>query len=198
MDATRLTLLDKMRSTDDGSWREAHDLYHPLIFSWVERFGVERQDAEDLTQDVLFTLLHEIENFEHCGHLGAFRGWLKTVTLNRVRAFYRSGQRRPSPQGGSRFLQLLEELEDSRSPASLMLDQEHDHHLVQEMLRRIGSEFSEVTMTLFRWHVVDGRDAAGVGREMGVTKWAVYQAKSRVLRRLRERIGPWTLQLGLE
>jgi RNA polymerase sigma-70 factor (ECF subfamily) len=50
-------------------------------------------------------------------------------------------------------------------------------------------EFEERTWQAFWRTAVDGRSAADVGAELGMTPGAVRVAKSRVLHRLREELG---------
>ena len=197
MNHTQVTLLDRIRLGDDQSWREADRLYRPLIVGWLRQFGFQPNDVDDLIQDVMLTLAREIGGFEHCGHLGAFRGWLKSITVNRVRDFVRRGKRQPIPTGGTQFHNMLEQLEDENSRVSRQFDRSHDEHIIALLLEQIRSEFNDSSLLIFRLHVLEGCSAKQVADQMGVSHWAVYQTKSRVLRRMRDMLGPWTEELGL-
>jgi RNA polymerase sigma-70 factor (ECF subfamily) len=61
--------------------------------------------------------------------------------------------------------------------------------LVRRALELIRRDFEEQTFRAFWRTAVDDRTAAEVATELGTTVDAVYQAKSRVLRRLREELG---------
>ncbi len=64
------------------------ELYAPLIFYWARQRGIERDLAADLVQDVLLTLVTKMRSFEYeAGR--RFRGWLRTVTINRAIDFHR-------------------------------------------------------------------------------------------------------------
>ena len=54
------------------------------------------------------------------------------------------------------------------------------------LLDLMEREFEPDTVRAFRRLAVDGAPAAEVARELGTTVGAVYVAKSRVLRRIRE------------
>lgn len=195
MHRTTISLLEQLRSGDEESWREADELYRPLIASWLRNFFLRPEDLEDLTQDVMVTIAREIGSFDHLGHAGAFRGWLKTITVNRGRAFLRSGRLRIDPEGGSLFREMMEQLADTDSEVSRRFDREHDACVIARLLEQIKPDFAEQTMEAFQLHVVQGKPAKEVADRLGVSRWAVYQAKSRVLRRLRELMGPWAEEL---
>ena len=57
---------------------------------------------------------------------GAFRAWLRTVTVHRLRGFWRARQSRPQATGASDFAQTLDQLEDPHSALSQIWDKEHD------------------------------------------------------------------------
>lgn len=49
----------------------------------------------------------------------------------------------------------------------------------------IAAEFEEATLQAFRLHVLAGHPVAETAEEVGISTASVYQAKSRVLKRLR-------------
>jgi RNA polymerase sigma-70 factor (ECF subfamily) len=53
----------------------------------------------------------------------------------------------------------------------------------------VRSEFEERTWQMFWRVVIEGRSPVALAEELGVTPAAVRQAKSRVLRRLKEEMG---------
>ncbi len=144
-------------------------------------------DADDLTQEVLGTLVRELPHFRHDLRPGAFRRWLRGIALNRLRAFRRA--RHPLPVGGDPSRELsLEGLEDPDSDLSRRWDEEHDRHVVRRLLELIEPEFEPATWRAFRMVVLQGRPPREVAAELGVSANAVRIAKSRVLARLRQEI----------
>lgn len=61
--------------------------------------------------------------------------------------------------------------------------------VVARALKQIQSDFQASTWLAFWRVVIDGQSTAVVAEEMGLTAAAVRQAKSRVLRRLRQQLG---------
>src|SRR5438876_855630 len=130
MSETSLSLLNRLRLQPDAeSWRRLVDLYTPLIQGWLRRYAVAPADADDLTQEVMTVLVRELPQFKHNQQRGAFRNWLRTITVNRLRMSWRARQARPVATGHEDFLKVLDELEDPTSGLSRVWDQQHDQHV---------------------------------------------------------------------
>jgi RNA polymerase sigma-70 factor (ECF subfamily) len=190
MQSTRISLLSAAGSGTEQAWSQLVELYRPLVYGWLRRHDVPHHDAEDLSQDVMAVVVRELPNFEHRGSKGAFRNWLRTITANRALGFWRAGKIRPAASGRSSFLLMVEQLEDENSQASQLWNREHDAHVLRQLLIDIEPEFEPSTFQAFRRQVFDGAPADMVAHELGLTVGAVYSAKSRVLRRLRQASAP--------
>jgi RNA polymerase sigma-70 factor (ECF subfamily) len=183
---TSVSLLERLRIQSDGdAWRRFCDLYQPLIRSWILRDATLREDAEDLVQEVMTVLARELVGFQR-QHTGSFRCWLRTITVHRVKAFWRSRQARPRAAGGVAAESVLAQLADPRSSLSLLWDEEHDQHVMRRLLAMIEPEFEPRTWQAFRRVAFAAADTAEVAAELDMTVNAVLLAKSRILKRLRE------------
>ena len=137
MSETSISLLDRLRLQPDAeSWRRLVDLYTPLIHGWLRRHAVPAADADDLTQEVMAVVVRELPQFKHSQQRGAFRSWLRTITVNRLRGLWRSRQHRPIATGDSDFLKMLDELEDPTSGLSRIWDRQHDEHVARRLMER--------------------------------------------------------------
>jgi RNA polymerase sigma-70 factor, ECF subfamily len=177
---TPLSLLDRLRNHDDAdAWRQFALVYEPLLRRWVCR-NISQTDAiDDIVQEVLAALLKGLADFEHNLRPGAFRSWLKSITIHRIRRHWRSGHLTVGQ------ISEIEDLEDPNSELSRIWDQEHDRHLLGVLLDRIRPEFVPRTWAIFRRVVFDGASPRDVAGEFGSSANAVYIAKARVLKRLR-------------
>ena len=118
-------------------------------------------------------------------HIGAFRAWLRTILAHRIRDHFRNGKYRPAATGDSAFLVRLADLEAPDSDLSQQWDREHDQHLARQALRTVEQDFAPATWRAFCLQALEGRRAAEVARELGMTLNSVLLAKSHVLKRLR-------------
>ena len=187
MPDTSTSLLDRLRSqADAASWQRLVELYSPLIRGWLRRHGLADHDSDDLVQEVLSVVMRRIPEFRRNERTGSFRRWLRTITVNCVRDFWRSKRARPLATGDSNILKMLEELEDPGSGLSRLWDEEHDRHVAGRLLELIQHDFEPTTWKAFRRLVLDGAAPEVVATELEITTNAVYIAKSRVLSRLRQ------------
>jgi RNA polymerase sigma-70 factor (ECF subfamily) len=181
---TSQSLLDRARDRSDAaSWRRIVDLYADLVRTWVGRHVRQAADVEDVVQEVLTQLIEELPKFTHNGRVGAFRTWLRAITVNRLRTYWRQ---QPASIGNDLFARL-DQLEDPSSLLSRSWDAEHDRHVVRTILDSIRLEFLPATWQAFQATVCDDRPTQEVAAELGLTQNAVLIAKSRVLKRLREK-----------
>jgi len=182
------SLLEQARNCSDAAaWRRLADLYVPLIHRWLRPYLLQAADTDDLVQEVLATLARELPRFDPRPGQGAFRSWLRTITVHRLRAYWQTRNRRPAAIGGDDLLAAFEQLEDANSPLSRAWDEEHDRHVVRTLLAAIRSEFRPTTWRAFEATALDGRPVAEVAATLGLSQNAVLLAKSRVLNRLREK-----------
>ena len=75
------------------------------------------------------------------------------------------------------------------SEDSIRPDAESDAWLSRRVLESIQAEFESRTWQAFWRTTVDGQPPAGVAADLQMSVPAVYMAKSRVLRRLRQAMG---------
>jgi len=152
------------------------DLYTPLLFYWARRMGLQSHDAAALVQDVFAVLLKKLPEFRYQRDK-SFRSWLRTVTQNKWRDKCRS--KGPAADGS------LGDFADNK-PADDFWEAEYQQELIRRALEIMQTDFQPATWKACWELVVSGRPAAAVAAELGLTENAVYLAKARVLRRLRQ------------
>ena len=187
MSSTSASLLQRLREGPHSpAWQQMTDIYQPLIRAWLHRQDVLAHDADDLVQEVLAVVVRRLPDFEHNQRVGAFRTWLRTITVNVVRDHWRNRKHRPAAAGGTDLNEFLNQLEDPDSGLSRLWNQEHDRHVTHRLLEVLKGDFEPKTWQAFTRVALDGAAAADVAKELGLTTNAVFIAKSRVLARLRQ------------
>jgi RNA polymerase sigma-70 factor, ECF subfamily len=186
MNETRQSLLFRAQSGEADAWTDLTDLYRPLIIGWLNRQGVPAVDLEDLSQDVLLTVVKHLPTFEHSGNRGAFRSWLRTIVCSRTSNYWRATGASTQAIGGSGATAALQQIADPDSDLNRQWDQEHDRYVIRCLLDLIEAEFEPATLRAFRRLAIDGASGAEVAQELGMSVAAVYVAKSRVLLRIRQ------------
>jgi RNA polymerase sigma-70 factor (ECF subfamily) len=186
---TSVSLLDRLKEArpNAADWSRLQAIYLPLIRRWLSRVPGVGSDLEDLAQEVLIIVFREVPRFERRRE-GSFRAWLRRVTVNRIRAYFRQRLRRPvgghDPADG-----FLDRLSDPHDDLAREWDRDHDRQVVQELLAVVQPDFNATTWAAFQRFGVEGLPSGRVAEELGLSENAVILAKSRVLRRLREEAG---------
>jgi RNA polymerase sigma-70 factor (ECF subfamily) len=190
MSETSVSLLDRLRRRGEpADWDRLVGVYTPLLHGWLTRAGLQAADREDLAQDVLAAVVRDLPHFEHNGRRGAFRRWLRTILVHRLRHFLRGRRQQPHALDEPALLRCLEELESPESELSRLWDAEHDRYVVGRLLEMIRPDFAPSTWEAFRRQALDGAPVSAVAAELGLSANAVCIARSRVLGRLRREAG---------
>ena len=155
-----------------------------MLFYWVRRQGVPSDDSADLVQDVFAVLVRKLPTF-HYNAQKRFGAWLRTITVNKCHDYFRRSKARPATS----FETANAEVAD---PTDAFSEAEYHRQLARQALQIMQDEFQPTTWKACWETVVAGRPTAEVAAELGLSINAVYVAKSRVLRRLREELdGLW-------
>ena len=180
MSDTSTSLIRQLqRPGQNQAWRRFIDLYMPLLYCWTRKMRVPVADADDLVQEVFVVPVRKLPEFEYDPAL-SFRGWLRTVTLNKWREILRRRELF-APNGPGGPLENLAAPEDDPS----FWDVEHRQLVARRYLELIRDEFQPPTWKACWECVVEGRAAPEVAAELNLTPGAVRAAKFRVLTRLR-------------
>jgi RNA polymerase sigma-70 factor (ECF subfamily) len=183
MNSTSESLLARLHgATEREAWEKFVKLYTPLLFFWAKRLGLQEPDAADLVQEVFAVLVRKLPQFAYNSKLG-FRSWLHTVMINK----WRDGQRRRGVRFVSDGDAAIAGQEDSATGSTLE-ENEYRQHLMRRALELMQVEFESTTWKACWEFVVGARPASEVATELGISVNAVYVAKSRVLRRLRQEL----------
>ncbi len=186
MDTTPISLFDRLRQPGDAAaWLRFAEICTPLLHRWARHIGVPEPDAYDLVQEVFLVLMAKMPTFQYNAS-GSFRSWLCTVATNKWREMNRRRAEVTLDETDGKF----DRIESTESSA--FWEKEYRQHLVSLALKAMQEWFEPNTWKACWETVVHGRPAAEVGQELDMTEGAVYVAKCRVIRRLRQELaGLW-------
>src|SRR5260370_42386068 len=105
---TRGSLLVQRRDgANGGAWQECVKLYGPVVYGFARKRGLQDADAADLMQDVMRSVSTAIGRLDYDRQQGTFRGWLFTITRNKIFNFLSARRIRPQGSGDSATNRLL-------------------------------------------------------------------------------------------
>jgi RNA polymerase sigma-70 factor (ECF subfamily) len=179
---TSTTLLRQLRAdpADRAAWDRFVDRYGVLIYRWCRHWGLQEADAEDVTQNVLVELLRQMRHFVY-DRSGSFRAWLRTIAYRGWCKFIQGKQK----QGAA-----LQRLQTSEAYEDLLqqLGREDDREALEKAMALVRLRVQPHTWEAFRMLALDGRPGAEVARELDMNVGAVFVARSKVQKMLRETI----------
>ena len=186
-DTTSSSLLHRAAAREPQAWQRLIKLYSPLVSHWCRQAGIAEQDIADVSQEVFAAISSSLTKFDTGREGATFRSWMRGIVRHKLQDHAR--RRIELAAGGTDAQERLKRVpapdfsvELSESPGEVTA-------LYQRALRQVRDQFEHTTFTAF-WRVtVENHSPVEVAQELGVTANAIRQAKSRVLRRLKEEMG---------
>ncbi len=135
-------------------------LYAPLVFQWCRAWYLREQDTADIFQEVFQAVALHIGGFRKERERDTFRGWLRTITRNKVHDHFRRLGREPEGAGGTDAQTRLAEFPAPQPGDEGSVSEEAgEPGLVQRALELIRAEFAEHTWQAFWRTAIEGRAA---------------------------------------
>ena len=184
--STSTGLLAGVKARQPEAWSQLVDVYSPLVYGWCRRMGVAPGDTPDIVQEVFASVARRINDFRGDSPRGSFRAWLSSITRRRISDHFRAKLREPAAEGGTDAQARLLNVPESTLTLDAEEPAEESSLVWQRVVELVRTEFEPSTWQAF-WRVaVDSMSPADAAQELGMSIPAVYKAKSRVLRRLRQ------------
>ena len=189
---TSLTLLERVRTEDERAWEQLVLIYGPLVYDWCRHQGLQAADSADMLQEVFRAVWRKIGDFRRDRAGDSFRGWLWTIARNKIRDHCRARDAQPKAIGGTNALRRWQDIAGTEEQLFKEATRNSSGSFdspIRRGLELVKSEFRMTTWQAFWQVAVEGRLTADVASDLGISKNAVRLAKSRVVRRLREKFG---------
>ena len=184
---TRATLLANVQSPENhAAWDEFVVIYRPVIYRMARRRGMQDADAQDVAQNILVRIAGAISNYEQKDGV-RFRHWLRRVARNAiVSAVTRSPK--DVAAGGTVAADLLDEQADADPAIDAEFETEHRRELYLRAAASVRTDVNAETWQAFEMTIVQGMPCEDVAEQLGKSVGTVYAARSRIIKRLRDRI----------
>jgi RNA polymerase sigma-70 factor (ECF subfamily) len=198
------TLLERVKRLDaHESWQAFYNAYWSAILRYARKLGLSDDQAQEVLQETMVTLMRVLPNFSYDRRKGKFRNFLLTIVHRRSLAALRRAKGLPDvsldsddPWGRQALKELLPaEAVDSAEREAEQLWREA---VMEDCLARLEANpaLDDGTFAAFRAYVIERRPAAEVAAEFGLKENALYQIKNRLLRRLRKDVAQRLREAG--
>ena len=133
-------LVERCLQGDDAAWETVVILYGKRIFNLSYRYTNRRDEAEDLTQDILIRVYQNLRSYR--SEAGSFQNWILRVARNLIIDHYRQIRRYPQT-GGSEELETMS-IKDEKVPnPHRVAEQTEASKFLQDGLQSLSPELKE-------------------------------------------------------
>jgi RNA polymerase sigma-70 factor (ECF subfamily) len=183
-ETTTTQLLDGLHDQGNRAvWEEFDRRYRPILMGYLRRMGLDSTDAADVAQDTLASFVKDYRRQRYDRTNGRLRSWLIGIARCRLADQQRLRGRRRELRGDSAMHDLPDDVE-----SEAIWEAEQRQYIFEQAvgeLRRT-TRFNERTLEAFERIALRQEPVAVVSREMGLTPQEIYNAKNRVVERLRD------------
>ena len=185
---TRKSLLAKVRSGDEVSWREFYETYKPLILLCGGDLRLTADEKEELVSKVMCEIFrkdivgkYDPEKvpddvvFKYDPARGRFRHFLRKIIRNQALGIIRKRPRHVSLDVPDAPDPVAEDRWESD------WDREWRRHLCNMALIELRNHVDAKTYSAFELYAIQGRDPREVADFLGLSVASVYTGKSRCI-----------------
>lgn len=182
---TTTLVLEKLKNADEEAWNLFVGRFRRPVVKFAHDLGLAPHEAEDAAQEVLAQFVTAYREGRYDRNQGRLHSWLfgiahKTV-LNRRRTLAREQRRSPAGQRTA-FWDAIPGEEEARQS----WDKSWQQAVLDHCMTQVRAELEPKTVQAFELFAMDGRPASDVAAELEMSSNAVFLAKHRVLKRIRE------------
>jgi RNA polymerase sigma-70 factor (ECF subfamily) len=194
---TSESLIARVKDLADGeAWTEFLAMYRPVVVRMALRRGLQDADAQDVAQKVLLAVSLAIGKWEPRSEQ-PFRAWLGKIAHN---AILNRLTRRP-PDVGTGLSAVADQLnevaeDDPDTAAEIVLETRRE--LFRLASQQVRVEFAPVTWEMFWETEVHEKSVEEVAAAFDRSPGAVYVARCRVMKRLRDRVQEVSVVWGVD
>ena len=182
-------IIQQIVQGDRNMFRKIVEKYQSLVFRTCMGFLHDKNDADDLTQDIFIQVYQTLSRFKGEASLST---WINRIavnaSLNKIRKSSKSFilQRLETVFSGDKSSEFNLQLSDNENPENILISDEH-RHWVQKALNSLP-ENQRTAIVLSKYDDLSQKEIAEI---MNTTEGAVEALIQRAKANLREKLSPF-------
>jgi len=168
------------------AWQSFAGRFRRPIVSFVRTMGLTETDAEDVAQETLIAFAEGYRKGQYDRSKGRLSKWLFGIAYRQALNQRRGNAGRAAKVAGSSDATDFLACVPDEAALSQSWDLEWERALLDECLDQVRGEFEPDTLRAFELVVQHDKSPAQAAAELGAPIKQVYNAKHRVLKRIRE------------
>jgi len=178
---TETEIIHSILSGNTSAFKLLVDKYHKMVFRTAMGFVHNKEDAEDLTQDVFIRIFQSLGNFREQAALST---WIYRITVNLSLNYVNANKiERFFELTEEKILNIFNRRDDSRNPEQRMIDEERD-----QAIRNAIDKLSDKQRTAFILSKYEELSQKEIAAVMQTTEGAVEQHLQRAKASLQKKI----------
>ncbi len=178
-------LLGLQDAGNDVTWSAFVQRYRPVLVAFGKRLGLSHDTAMDAAQEALMTFLDSYLAGKYTREKGRLRSWLFGIAKNSVRRQWRKAPREQQVAENDGSTVFVNKIADDHSISEAWED-EWRQAVLNSCLDELRKTCEPHTMRAFELYVLNEWPADKVASEVGISRDAVFQAKRRLMKKMRE------------
>ena len=182
---TTTGILHGLETFDDHAWADLVACFRRPILNVAERKGFSEAECEDIAQETLLAFADAYRKGRYDREKGKLRHWLFAMARRKIhdalRRKYRTEAHREPMDKTGQLEQVAGEDDLERE-----WDEAWRQSVLHECLARVKKEVTDNTWRAFEKVALQGEDPKKVAEELGLSRSAVFVAKHRVVKKLKE------------
>lgn len=170
-------LIKRAKAQKKDALAKIYDLYIKRVYRFVYFRVGNREDAEDITEQVFVKILSSIKNYEERGL--PFEAWLFRIARNEIVDFYRK------KHTGKVGLDEIGEIVDPTPSPQAKLEHKLEYKKVMRVLPKLPGQYQEIIVLKF----MDDLENSAISAILKKPVDHIRVLQSRALAKLRELLG---------
>jgi RNA polymerase sigma-70 factor (ECF subfamily) len=183
---TTTKALEELRESNDAAvWRQFQEYFYPVVANFAKAGGLSLADAQDAAQQVMLEFVQAFRAGKYEREKGRLSSWLYGLARRVVQNYRRHLPREQLISDNTSGTAFWDGIADKESTKKLW-DKEWREMALEKVLQQVRKETDKNVFEAFELYALKGKNVTEVAEQLGISRNAVYIAKSRVLTRLRQ------------
>jgi len=178
-------LLGLQDAGNNVTWSAFVQRYRPVLVAFGKRLGLSHDTAMDAAQEALMAFLDSYLAGNYTRDKGRLRSWLFGIAKNSVRRQWRKAPREQQVAQDDESTAFVNKIADDHSMSDAW-EEEWRQAVLNSCLAELRKTCEPHTMRAFELYVLNDWPADKVASEVGISRDAVFQAKRRLMKKMRE------------
>lgn len=173
---TRFSVLEGIKDNDNKAWERFFAVYSPLIRLHGKDCGLRNEHLDDLVQNVMLSLVEQIQSFQYDPNRGRFRDYLRHIIRARAYDMLRDIYKQ----------ECFQKMEKAESALDDLFQSEWEEHIRRSSVEKLKEEVSAKHFQIFQLLDIQNRKVHDVAKFFKLPEATIYSIRNRTEEKLKQ------------